>query len=210
MKFSDLVASLFLALILAWLLFKTEVFIRLTSTYPYQIGFLKIGLLGTFGECLRQRLSEGRWLPNKTIIRFLVWGIFGLWFTAAFPFVDQGVKGLTNLDLWWFKYPALANSLWLNVLCGFGPFMMFIHYWIDCMLKNGLIAPWEILGLRETRYWGKVVFWSVGFFWIPAQAINFSLPPVWRILGAGVLAIILGLILSFASNQGQHDTKISV
>ncbi len=200
MKPKDLIALLYFGAITAFLVFQTDLFVWLTKTYPYPMGFAKIALLATFGECLRHRISSGNWIPGKIGIRFLIWGLLGLWFTAAFPFTDAGVKGITTAGLWPTSLRAFWMSCWINLLSGYAFFMMFFHYWADIMLANNRFCwPWEVLGMPETKRWGKIVFCSIFFFWIPAHTLTFSLPPVWRVICAAYLAVCLGIILSFAS-----------
>jgi hypothetical protein len=209
MKASDFVAGLYMLAITAFLILATDTFVAWTKAYPYWMGFNKVALLATWGECLRHRISSGRWLPDKIAWRFIVWGLFGIWFTAAFPFVDGGVKAITASGLWPNLWASFSMSLWINVFSGYAFVMMFIHYWIDDMLKNGFfLAPWHMFfgggvipddGRR--RRWAKVVMRSIVFFWIPAHTITFSLPPTWRVICAAYLAVFLGLILSFATRK---------
>lgn len=200
MRPKDLLGALYLGVITAFIVIKTDLFITLTQAYPYPMGFAKIALLATFGECLRHRLTTANWLPSKIALRFLVWGGFGLWFTAAFPFVDGGVKAISAGGLW-LSDNAFWMSLWMNALSGYGFFMMFIHYWIDTMLTNGFCWPWDVLGKPGTGRWSKIIFISLIVFWVPAHTLTFSLPPALRVACAAYLAIALGIILSFAAKN---------
>jgi hypothetical protein len=188
--------------ITAFIVFQNELFISLTERYPYPIGFAKIALLATFGECLKYRLTTWQWLPAKIAIRFLVWGLFGLWFTAAFPFVAGGVQALSAGHLWASASPFWM-SIWINLIGGYAFFMMFTHYWIDVMIAEGFCWPWEVLGRPETSRWARIIFISLVLFWIPAHTLTFSLPPALRVTSAAYLSIALGIILSFAARRGR-------
>lgn len=200
MRLSDGVGALYLGAITAFIVFQNELFIRLTETYPYPMGFAKIALLATFGECLRHRLTTGHWIPDKIAVRVLVWGGFGLWFTAAFPFVAGGVQAISASHLWVPANPFWM-SVWINLIGGYAFFMMFTHYWIDTMIVQGFCWPWEVLGRPKTQRWAKIVFISLILFWIPAHTITFSLPPALRVTSAAYLSIALGIILSFAARR---------
>jgi hypothetical protein len=199
-KRTDVVGVLYIGAITAFIVLQTDLFISLTEAHPYPMGFAKIALLATFGECLKHRLTSGSWIPRKMVVRFLVWGMFGLWFTAAFPFVAGGVQAISATHLWFPEGPFWM-SLWINLLGGYAFFMMFTHYWLDTIIANKFCWPWEVLGKPETSRWAKIVFISLIVFWIPAHTITFSLPPALRVTSAAYLAIALGIILSFAARR---------
>ncbi|MFH1867170.1 MAG: hypothetical protein ABIJ81_03785 [Patescibacteria group bacterium] len=204
MKASDFLAMLYFLAITAFLFFATDTFIAWTRAYPYLMGFAKVALLATFGECLRHRISLGQWLPDKVFLRFVVWGVFGVWFTAAFPFVDGGVKTIMAGNLWPDLWSSFSMSLWINLFSGYAFSMMLVHYWIDHMIKCGyFLEPWYMFSLHygNGREWAKVVILSIIFFWLPAHTFTFSLPPIWRVICAAYLAVFLGLILSFATKR---------
>jgi len=201
MKPKDVLGILYFAAVSAFLVFETNLFISLTKEYPYAMGFAKFAVLATFGECLKNRIATPNWLPSKLALRFLIWGVFGLWISAVFPFVDGGVKAITMSGLWLKTQPAFWMSAWINLLGGYGFFMMFTHYWADTILTRGFQWPWQVLGRPETTRWAKIVIVSLFLFWIPAHTFTFSLPPAWRVICAAYLSICLGLILSFAARR---------
>ncbi len=201
MKPSDLLGALYIGALTVFIVLQTDLFISLTQTYPYPMGFAKIALLATFGECLKHRLTSGSWIPRKIVVRFFVWGVFGLWFTAAFPFVAGGVQAISVANLWFPEAPFWM-SVWINLLGGYALFMMFAHYWLDTIIANGFCWPWQVLGKPATSRWAKIVFISLVLFWVPAHTVTFSLPPALRVTSAAYLAIVLGGILSFAARRG--------
>ncbi len=198
LKLSDLIALLYFAAITAFIFLAKDTFIYLTKTYPYPMGFIKVGLLATFGECLKYRLTNHKWIPYKICLRFLVWGLFGIWFAAAFPYSDGGVVALDNGGLWP-GASALSKSAWINILGGYAFFMMFIHYWMDTMIAEGPCWPWKIFGTPQSVKWAKIVFIAMFVWWLPAHTFTFSQPPEWRVVIAAYLSVSLGLILAFAS-----------
>lgn len=198
---SDLIGLVYFLAVTAIFVLDTDQVVALTKAHPFGMGFAKFALLATFGECLKNRIASGRWLPSKIVLRLAIWGLFGLWITPAFPMIDGGVKALTSLQLWPDQPLAFWMSMWINVFSGYGFFMMFCHYWTDTMLVQGFLWPWQLFGRPETQRWGKIVILSLVLFWIPAHTVTFSLPPHWRILCAAYLGIALGLILSFAAKR---------
>lgn len=199
-KLSDFAAVLYLVAFTAFLFFETALFISLTKAHPILMGFLKFGFLATFGECLKNRLgSKKKWIPDKIMARFLVWGLFGIWITLAFPYADGGVTSLVSGGLWP-KASALSKSLWINLFGGYAFFMMYIHYWCDTMLAKGWCWPWAVLG-PEAKQWAKVIMISMVGFWVPAHWFTFSQPPEFRVIIAAYLSIALGFILSFAARR---------
>ena len=182
----------------------------LTAAHPYATGFVKFALLATFGECLKDRITLGHWIPPKLWIRFLVWGAIGLWVTAAFPLLDVGLAGLVSQHMWpSFPFPFWVST-WVNFFGGLAFFIMFLHFWVNCMLEYGFMAPWDVFKRPEAIRWAKVAIISMIVFWIPMQSITFWLPPAWRILFAAYLGILFGLIVSFASKSGEHAVATTV
>ena len=59
-----------------------EVFKTLSATHPYLMGFAKFAVLATAGELLAVRLAKKAWtLPSYVWVRFLIWGVIGVWIT---------------------------------------------------------------------------------------------------------------------------------
>jgi hypothetical protein len=46
--------------------------------------------------------------------------------------------------------------------------------------------------------------WSLAWFWVPAHAVTFALPPDWRIGLAALWSVVLGLILGMYSPVRQR------
>ncbi len=197
----DVVATIYFIGITAFFYLYGDTVAQVTKAYPYPTGFVKFALLATFGECLKNRLVASRWWPGQIVGRMMLWGAIGIWLSVAFPLIDGGVRAIVAEHLWpGGPLMALWMSLWANIFVGYGAFMMFTHYWLESMLTEGWVWPWEMLGRPGTARWGKIVVISY-IYWIPAHVVTFLLPPVWRILFLAYVSISLGLILSFAAKK---------
>ena len=195
----DVLGACYFAVTVLLLVTQADAVADATKAHPYAMGFIKFGVLATFGECLKHRTITGAWIPSKIVLRFLIWGVFGMWITAAFPFMDGGLRAIAGAGIWPSSPAPLWMSTWINVFSGFGLFMMFSHYWTDTILAEGWVAPWALFGRADTVRWAKIVLISLVVFWIPAHTLTFSLAAEWRIVCAAFLGIALGVILSFAA-----------
>lgn len=171
----------------------------IARTHPYLNGFVSFALLSTFGECIGLRLSGGSWLPDRIMARAIVWGLLGVWISAAFPFTAAGVYGISSAGLWPTKLGPLGISIWANILSGYGFFMILTHYWASSIIAGRARWPWEIFDAQGFSTWAKTVLISLVLFWIPAHTVTFMLPEYWRVLFSAGLGIVLGVILTIAS-----------
>jgi hypothetical protein len=195
----DLLGACYITAAVAFLVTQPDLVAAATKAHPYAMGFAKFAVLATFGECLKHRLITRTWIPSKIVLRCLIWGVFGMWITATFPFMDGGLRTLASAGIWPSAPAPFWMSTWINVFSGFGFFMMFSHYWTDAILAEGWVAPWTLFGRPATARWAKIVLISLVVFWIPAHTLTFALAAEWRIVCAAFLGIALGLILSFAA-----------
>jgi hypothetical protein len=167
------------------------------------------------------------------IPRAIVWGILGVSIKMAFIIFGEGAPMMLQvLGLQFPVSPpsailkqdffatfsglqllsAFAVSVTMNVF--FAPIFMTFHKITDThILANG--GSWKCLFkpipfgkiLKEMNWkvqWNFVIMKTIPFFWIPAQTINFLLPPEVRILVAALLGIVLGVILSIASIKSRE------
>lgn len=174
---------------------------HLHNSHAYLFGFVNFAVLSTFGESLSNRISSGRWLLDKLPLRAALWGMIGIWIAAVFPFGVGGVSTITSIGMWPSINAAFSTSLWLNILSGYGFFMMMTHFWTNSMLVHGPRWPWEIFGDAAFKPFSKTVLLSLPLFWLPAHTITFLLPETVRITFAAVLGIALGLILTLSANR---------
>ncbi|MCF7912439.1 MAG: hypothetical protein K9M99_07920 [Candidatus Cloacimonetes bacterium] len=197
-----------LALVLAILICprSQEVFRQLTIAYPYLMGFIKVGLLGTMGELLGGRIVTGKWKLKGVRLaeRFLVWAALGVVFTVIFPIFSFGVDGILAKGLIQGKGTPLLEAFWksffMNMVFAFP--MMSFHRLTDTAIDGGgLFRKWNIPATFRQIDWDnmfKLVGLAILWFWIPAQTVTFSLPAEFRVMSAALLAIALGIIMGVA------------
>ncbi len=197
-----------LALVLAILVFpqSQRIFRKLTLEYPYLMGMIKVGLLGTMGELLGGKIVTGKWKLCGIRLgeKFLVWAFLGIVFTAVFPVFSFGVDGLLTAGLLpGIKIPILVafwKSFFMNIIFAF-PMMSFHRLTDTAIVEGGLFRKWNIPATFRRIDWDNM-FRLVGlaclWFWIPAQTVTFSLPPEFRVMSAALLAIALGIIMGTA------------
>jgi len=168
------------------------------------------------------------------IPRAMVWGFLGISIKMAFIIFGEGAPRMLEVMGFQFPVDppseilkqnffnsfsglqllsAFAVSFTMNVF--FAPIFMTFHKITDThILANG--GSWKCLFkpipfgkiLHEMNWkvqWNFVIMKTIPFFWIPAQTINFILPPEVRILVAALLGIVLGVILSVASIKSRED-----
>lgn len=175
-------------------------FILLTINYPIPMGFLKVAVLATYGECLKTRLKTGSWKITHFVQRFIVWGLFGIWFTWAFALYSIGVDGIIAGNLWFGIGAAFSKSFWINLGGCYAYGMMLTHEYINQMIdKQGLLAAEEFRFDKKVWLPGKrftCIPMTILWFWLPAHTFTFCLPGHFRILSAAFLAVALGFILT--------------
>lgn len=202
----DGVGALYFFGLLALLLFNLDTFKQATSEHPFIMGFLKVALLATFGEFLKIRLRIGQWEISSPIHRFIIWGVFGLWFTVAFPLFSFGVEKLIEVGLWpAFKegiiatiWLAFSKSLFINVLGGYAFTMMVAHEYCNAVIvRKRFVSLFEFSSTMEPNFWFSFIPKTIFWFWLLAHTITFLLDDVFRVLMAAMLSIALGFILSF-------------
>ncbi|MFH1235861.1 MAG: hypothetical protein V1685_02895 [Parcubacteria group bacterium] len=206
MKSTDLIAVAYLMVIVALLVLFQPEFIAATQQHPYLMGFVKVACLATFGECLKKRIMTGTWQFSRPVARFFVWGLFGVWFAAAFPFAISGTRALIDKHLWidgpklWV---AFSSSLWINPLGGYAFTMMVTHEYCNKAIDRGAVISLKtfsecMTGSSAANAWFRFIPKTIFFFWIPAHTITFLLPQHYYVLFAASLSIVLGFILTLA------------
>jgi len=167
------------------------------------------------------------------IPRAIVWGFLGISIKMAFIIFGEGAPRMLQVMGIQFPVDppsvilkqdffatfsglqvlsAFAVSVTMNVF--FAPIFMTFHKITDThILANG--GSWKCLlkpipfgkilhDMNWKVQWNFVIMKTIPFFWIPAQTINFLLPPEMRILVAALLGIVLGVILSIASIKSRE------
>jgi hypothetical protein len=203
-------------------------FLSWSRDHALIMSFLKFAVLATLGEVIGLRIRTGDYNePNFGILpRALVWGLFGLTIKMAFDIFSTGaVAFIANLDLTVFKgldlaaalnqgpmsplklLLAFAVSVTMNLI--YAPMLMTLHKITDTHIisiggkLSGLFRPiqfGEILSkINWEVMWNFIYKKTIPFFWIPAHTVTFLLPPLWRVLFAALLGVVLGVFLSIAS-----------
>ncbi|MEL7567894.1 MAG: hypothetical protein AAGU27_23865, partial [Dehalobacterium sp.] len=76
------------------------IFITMTETNPFFMGFIKVAVLATMGELLAARITGNRWVkPSGWGARFVVWGFLGIGFVIMFEVYASGVNSLLSKGL---------------------------------------------------------------------------------------------------------------
>lgn len=161
------------------------------SAHPLLSAACQFGLLGTLGEAAAASLKARRpalpCTPLQLAAKALAWALLGLVIKGGFV----GMKGFTRALLDHHFLPAwlgsgfgwaLALSTLTNVF--FGPQMMLFH-----RLEDNLI-----LGRRGFDGMMPAIR-TLGWFWIPAHTLTFSLPAEYQLGLAALWSLALGIIL---------------
>jgi len=190
-----------------------DVFLNITKAHPFWMGFAKFALLATMGELVAIRIGTGSWRkPPGLVYRTIVWGLIGMLVVLMFEMFSSGVVSAVAKGLLWageketarYMVPFLI-SFTMNMI--FAPTFMIGHRITDTYIDlacgegipfgqitmNQVIAKIDWQGLMTF-----VVMKTIPFFWVPAHTIVFLMPPEYRVLASAYLAIVLGVILSYA------------
>lgn len=199
MKKSDFWGIAYISAVVALLIIFLDRFIWLTENYPYPMGSIKVALLATYGECLKTRRKTEVWLPNHLFQRFLVWGVYGILFTAVFSIFRNGVPAMISEGLWFSTAIAFSKSLWINACFAYA--MMLSHEAFNKLIeKQGLPSSKEFKDGLPSDVWFSWKWYSIPativWFWIPMHTFTFSLNPHFQVLCAAFLSIALGFILT--------------
>jgi hypothetical protein len=126
-----------------------------------------------------------------------------MWFAVAFPFVSFGVERLIEQHLWldgnryWL---AFSKSLWINFLGGYGFSMMLTHeYFNKCIEHGTLISLTTFAECMSTPNAGQTWFRYFPLtlvVWLILHTVTYLLPPVYYVLMAASLSIVLAYFLT--------------
>lgn len=193
-----------------------------TVHFPYLMAFLKFACLATTGEMIALRLKTGKYneMNYGLLPRSIVWGTLGILIAATMQIFSTGVPHLLEnfglkgaVQAMHGEYSglkfitALAISIFMN--CIFSPVFMTFHKITDThIIENSgklsaLFSPIPIgrilSQLNWDVQWNFVFKLTVPLFWIPAHTLTFLLPPMFQVLFAASLSIVLGILLSMAA-----------
>lgn len=181
------------------------------NAYPYTSGFLKVGILATFGELLKSRLKSGRWHTPDLFPKFLVWGLYGMLFTLVFALFAAGVQAVSARGLWFACTKPYADmtlaenlrtgfsiSLWCNLIFCYP--MMLAHEWFNVSIAaRKPVAGSVFFAALPPAVWGSFLPKTILWFWIPAHTVTFCLPPDYRVLMSAFLSLALGFMLTLSA-----------
>ncbi|MCG3139151.1 MAG: hypothetical protein HJJLKODD_03030 [Phycisphaerae bacterium] len=191
--------------VILFALLAPDTFTSWTRQHPFLMGYAKFFILGTFGELLKFRLSRGHWRLEHILERAFVWGWFGCWLVLIFPGFEALVDGLVAKGYWpatagpiaaryWL---AFSKSFWLNGLGMFGFGMMVTHDYFNHLITTRW-RNWSLYSFAEAadKQFLLAFIPKTLLFWIAAQTFNYLMPANWRVFIAGLLASVLGFLLS--------------
>ena len=186
-----------------------EVFKTLSSTHPYLMGFAKFAVLATSGELLAVRLAKKEWtLPSYVWVRFLIWGVIGVWITYMMKIFGAGVGALMTSGLLPNPQHELLNSfvkafmISATMNLSFGPTFMALHKCSDTYLdiratgKRRITLANVIHKVDWEKFASFTLLRTVPLFWIPAHTVTFMLPAEYQVAAAALLSVALGIILN--------------
>lgn len=189
-----------------------EIFRDWSIRHTYLMGFAKFAILATAGELLAIRLSTKYWQqPPYLLVRFVIWGFFGIWITYIMKCFGTAIPFLMNHHL----LPNPDNATWAMLVkvffisatmnLSFAPTFMALHKFSDTFLvlkHEG--KPRQIKDVMNAINWNAFASFTllktIPLFWIPAHMITFSLPAEFQVVMAAFLSVILGVILNIKKN----------
>lgn len=186
-----------------------------TREHPLLAGFIKFFILASMGELLALRIVTGHWRkPVGFIYRMIMWGVLGCFITIAFEVYSNGAasavaRGFLPVGDGWLA--AVAGPFWVSLVMNatFGPILMVLHRFTDTFIDLAE-GRWERFGavsagmIRNHIAWDELAAFSFKinlYLWLPAHTIVFLLPPIYRVLAAAFLSLLLGGILGYAKSR---------
>ena len=186
-----------------------EIFKTLSNGHPYLMGFAKFAILATAGELLAVRLAKKAWaLPSYVWVRFLIWGVIGVWITYMMKIFGAGVGALMQSGLLPCPQNAFLHSFIKAFLISatmnlsFGPTFMALHKCSDTYLdiratgKRKITLANVIHKVDWEKFASFTLLKTVPLFWIPAHTVTFMLPTEYQVAMAAALSVALGIILN--------------
>ncbi len=199
---------------------------NLTTKYPYLMGFVKTSILASYGEMLAARFLKGSYFARSGVyLRFIIWGFLGMSFVLMFNVFSNGVQAaiasgllpkVSGDSFGAQLYTAFMTSLVMNLI--FAPTFMILHRITDtyidlgdgCFTKACKVKFIDVIDRIEWKpFFGFVIIKTIPLFWVPAHTITFMIPENYRVLYAGFLSIILGLILTFSKIKNMKKEVVS-
>ncbi|MDY0294528.1 MAG: hypothetical protein RBQ71_01860 [Acholeplasmataceae bacterium] len=212
MKFKDIILIFILLIITLFIFlpFTNPIFVNLTTSYPYVMGFMKTMILASMGEMLVRRIKTGLYFNDPGfLLKAVVWGLIGMTFVFVFPLFDGGIKAVFQNQIVFESeffnrlFYALMVSISMNLI--FAPTFMMLHRMTDTyiLLSQGSLLKMKKVSLNDVVnhidfkfFFSFVILKTIPIFWIPAHTITFMLPATYRVLMAAYLSMALGILLT--------------
>lgn len=179
------------------------------TAHPYLMGFFKFAFLATAGELLSCRMAKGSWqAPSYVLVRYLIWGVIGIWITYMMKIFGAGVEMLMlggllpTVSIPWLQTLLRAFFISATMNLCFGPTFMAVHKCSDAYLdlraeRKGRVSLKEVIGAVDFhRFVSFTLFKTIPLFWIPAHTVTFLLPAEFQVMLAACLSVALGIILN--------------
>jgi hypothetical protein len=197
------------------------IFVSLTRSHPYLMGFIKFAILATMGELLAARLASRAWrIPAGIFYKMVVWGLLGVAITFMFAFFSGAVAAAAETGLlpagsggWVVFLKAFYTSALMNLT--FGPVFMALHRVTDTLIdfivqKKKAGRGRVIQAVDWPGFVSFVVAVTIPCWWIPVHTLTFLLPSEYRVLMAAYLSIVLGVILVYARHRRERSKPLAV
>jgi hypothetical protein len=177
-------------------------YIQWITQNPILSAAIHFALLGTLGEILSCSIQKKRialpLTPLQLLGKAFAWSFVGIVTIYSFT----GMKGFTKALLDAGLLPAFFGKsfMWALIVSVFanmfvGPQVMFF-----CRAADSLLArEWNMKGIEKA-------WWTLVWFWTPAQTVTFLLPNEFQIGLAAIWSIALGLIMGF-SKKAEAGTE---
>jgi hypothetical protein len=186
-----------------------EVFLALTTSHMFIMGFVKFAMLATTGEIIALKIGGGGFrFPRGIFFKMAIWGLIGMAIALMTPVFAAGVLYAQQNGILPGRNNVLATAFLTSLLnnLGFGAAMMGFHTLSDTAIEIIISKEKLTLGaiIDKTsweRYIGFVILKTLPLFWIPAHTVTYMLPPYYRVFFSAILSIALGLILAIAKRK---------
>jgi hypothetical protein len=195
------------------------IFIEVTEAHPYIGGFFKFAILASMGDLLGNRILKKEWIiPNRFMLKAVVWGIIGMMITLVFTVFISGAGAAQAAGRLPFAGSKLAQAFFGSAIMNFtfGPMMYIYHKFGDLIIDVSYEKKGEkitVKDLVDRVDWYTIVSFSwlktCTCVWIPCHTIVFLLPAEYRVLASAFLSILLGIIIA-VSKMASKEAEIAV
>ncbi|MBP1763924.1 MAG: hypothetical protein H6Q65_982 [Firmicutes bacterium] len=225
MKKGDIIwlaALAVVVLLLVWPVTHEQV-VNGTRQHPLIAGFIKFFILASMGDLLSMRIVSGQWQkPVGFVYRAIVWGIIGTTIAVFFEVNGKGVAAAISAGVLPISHGNLDKiiaAFWVSLIMNAtaGPMTLIFHRFTDTFFdlaegkfsNFGSVSAKMVVRHIDWQEFMCFVFKVQMFLWLPVHTVVFLLPPVYRVLAAAALSVILGAVLGYGkrrSNMAKNQT----